>query len=566
MSQFVPKEILDDILLRLDAVQVVSEFIELKKSGKDYRGLCPFHEEKTPSFWVSPEKGVYYCFGCGEGGNLFRFIMKKENVAFPEAVRKLARLAGVDLGSLEEREAHRDLYRINQFAAWFFSQTLKTSERAKDFLEKRGVRPETAEIFHLGYAPPEWEGLSRFLHEKKVPMEAASALGLIRKRKDGSHYDFFRDRLIYPILDSQDRVVAFGGRRIAEDQEAKYLNSSESFIYHKGREIYGLPQAKAEIRKKREIILVEGYMDVIRIYQAGFKNAVAPLGTAITENQVRILKPLADRILLVYDGDEAGRRAMVRSAPIFFGAHLHPRVGPLPEGEDPDSMVHQGGEAFTKILDQAKPLMEWLIHRLPTAGDIQNRLDAAKPLMALIQNLEPLEAQTYQARIKQFLGITEGLLPEFRGRRAVRKPQEGKKSLERILLGLYVLYPHLMHADMGEDFFEDFEDPELKGVGCDLFRQYQSHAKFRLDHLIHEDSLGPEPLLGKLLGAVPVDEENSGQYIRDCFFQWRKMKSKKELKELTEKIRGAEASKDEAKLELYLGQKNKIIRGLKGLY
>lgn len=256
----IPREKLDEITNRIDLVSLITEYVPLKKSGSNYKGLCPFHEEKTPSFMVSPEKQIFHCFGCGEGGNLFGFLMKVESLPFPEAAERLAKRAGVDLGPQEkgyrEKQEQKDLlYRINQYAAWFYADNLKKpgETKAREYLKKRGLPLETIEEFRLGLALDGWDHLVRFLRSKKVPLEKAASLGLIKKRKDGSYYDFFRNRLIFPIIDFEERIIGFGGRRLNEEEtnEAKYINSAESLIYHKGNSIYGLSQAKKALREKK---------------------------------------------------------------------------------------------------------------------------------------------------------------------------------------------------------------------------------------------------------------------------------------------------------------------------
>lgn len=423
-----PPSLIQDIKDRLSIVQVIGETVPLKKAGRNHKGLCPFHAEKTPSFHVQEEKQIFHCFGCGEGGDLLHYIMKREGLAFPEAVRQLAGRAGVELPELgDERAAaqakqiarqRRLLLRVNELAAEFFHQQLMDETRGKaayNYLESRGYADRAFFTQHfLGYADDDWGRLSEFLQQRRVPMELAVQLGLIKQRSPGEgHYDFFRGRLMFPIRDARGQVIAFGGRVIPNAGQpadaAKYLNSPESLLYHKSETLYGLPMAAEAMRRQDRAIVVEGNMDVLALHRAGITETVAPLGTALTAGHVRALMRYTHNIWIVFDGDAAGRRAAARSLPLFLDAVLVPRVVVLPAGDDPDSFVQQhGGDAFTVRLSAAPTLFEWVIDETlaacgdDTAGRVR-AMGALRPLFARLR--DAIQEASYIDRLAKRLRL-----------------------------------------------------------------------------------------------------------------------------------------------------------------
>lgn len=573
----IPQDILDEITNRVDLVSFISEHVPLKKAGKDYKGLCPFHQEKSPSFMVSPSKRIFHCFGCGQGGNLFGFLMKIENLPFPEAVSRLAAKAGVDLpkDGGEPTEKKDVYYKINRYAAWFFADCLKQKEGsiARDYLRKRGINAEMIEEFKIGYAPNSWEALTQFLNEKGVPMDKALALGLIRQRKEGGTYDFFRNRLIFPIMDYETRVIGFGGRRLVDQNsvEAKYINSPESPVYQKGSSIYGLAQAKKALRDTGTVVLVEGYLDLIALFQAGIQNVAAPLGTALTTGQVNILKRFVEKFVVMFDGDDAGRGAMLKSLNLLFAAGCHPHVVTLPQGEDPDTAVKKKGTAWMKkTVDEAPLAMEWMILEElgHTGGQTSKKVEAVKGLMPFIQALpSELERQSYTARVTQFLGLGENAL-EIRGNKSGGGPfKEGpmvaKISLERILLGLYVRYPQLGEKLITAGTFELFEDERLKRLGCQLQESFKKTGDFAFDTLLGPENEFDENLSELAFGAEEVAEAE--QMMGDCMARFRRQKLQDELKNLTGEIHLAEIKNDTAGLQKLISQKNEAVKNLKTL-
>lgn len=361
----IPQEILDEIIARTDIVDVVGRYVPLKKQGQNFIGLCPFHHEKTPSFSVSQNKQIYHCFGCGVGGNVFKFLMEMEHLSFPEAVRKLAGEVGVKVPEREQGESDRRamekrnrLLKWNGFATYYYQAVLHAPQGKiyNDYLDKRQITSEIKEKFQLGGCLEGWDGLYRYLKKKGASDEDLIEIGLVSPRNSGKGcYDRFRDRLMFPIKDANGHVIAFGGRIIdAEKAPQKYINSADSTIFHKGRNVYGLDLAKSAIRAADQIIIVEGYMDVIACHQAGIANVVAPLGTALTEDQVKLLMRYTYNFITSFDGDSAGVRATLKSIDLIERAGAKARVLAIPEKKDPDEYIKAyGSEAFRSLLQHA---------------------------------------------------------------------------------------------------------------------------------------------------------------------------------------------------------------------
>ena len=418
------QEAIEEIRRRVDIVEVISEYVELRRQGRNLIGLCPFHQEKTPSFSVQPEGQFFHCFGCGVGGDVFRFLQLREGLDFPEAVRRLARRAGVPEEELaptaeaRRRAAQRArLVALNERALSYFRAQLQgpAGARARAYLERRGISPEIADRFGLGYAPGDG-GLLRLLAaqrggERNTVQEDARVLGLVLEGRRGP-YERFRDRLIFPIRDPSGQVVGFGGRLLGEGHGPKYLNSPESPLFHKGRVLYALDQAAPELRREeKEAIVVEGYMDVIALHQAGITQAVASLGTSLTQDQAALLRRYTSRAVIAYDGDAAGDRATVRGLQILAAQGVTVRVASLPEGEDPDSLARRGGpEAVRRVLDQALPLTEFLLERAlgeRAPESVEEKAEAvgrAIPILAQVENL--VARAGYVERVANKVGVS----------------------------------------------------------------------------------------------------------------------------------------------------------------
>ncbi|MFP4560911.1 MAG: DNA primase [Thiohalorhabdus sp.] len=452
----IPQSFIDELLDRADIVEVIDERVPLKKQGANYKARCPFHEERTPSFNVNPDRQIYHCFGCGAGGNALGFLMEYEHLRFPEAVRELAGRYGLEVpeeagGERERRtESGPDpafLADLNEKAARYYEYQLRHHEQAGEvqgYLRDRGISGETAARFRLGYAPPGWRNLAGTLGRDGQSREALEALGLVVNR-NGSVYDRFRGRLMFPIRDRRGRVIAFGGRVLGDD-EPKYLNSPEGLLFQKGRELYGLHEGRQALRREQRALVVEGYMDVIALAQAGVDHAVAPLGTALTGDQLRLLLRTVPEVVFCFDGDEAGREAAWRAVETALpeaGKGRLVRFLFLPEGEDPDSLVRrEGAEAFRARMDAAVPLLEFLIQGLKSrvdldypegrdrllelAGPFYARLGDEKARGLLVQRLDGI----VKLGQKQVVRYLQRSTPRNRGSNQAEAAETEQRSLE----------------------------------------------------------------------------------------------------------------------------------------
>jgi DNA primase len=373
MTRFTEREI-EEVRSRADVVEVIGAHVRLRRAGRNFVGLCPFHNEKTPSFTVNPERGFFHCFGCGAGGTIFDFMIKVEGLTFPEALQSLATRYGI---TLPERSAdsragpnlangdRASMVTANQVAAEFYANVLwntSDAELARDYLKTRGITSETARAFMLGFAPPRAANVVAIL-QKRGLLEPALKLGLAKKDDSGTAYDMFRARLMFPIRDAQGRVIAFGGR-VLDNRLPKYINSAESPLYSKARALYGVAEARSTISKGDRAIVVEGYIDVIALWQAGFKETVATLGTALTIEQLRLLSRYTRNILACFDGDDAGRKASLRALEAFLQAGLLGRGVFIPQGYDPDTLMHERGAGhFTGLLQHSELLIEMFLRQ-----------------------------------------------------------------------------------------------------------------------------------------------------------------------------------------------------------
>ena len=441
MAGLIPQSFIDDLLNRTDIVDVVSSRVQMKKAGKNYAACCPFHKEKTPSFSVSPDKQFYYCFGCGAGGNALGFIMDHDNLDFPQAVEELAKAAGMEIPREESGRPHKPrqptdspLYPLLTAAADFYRQALKTHPARKaavDYLKGRGLTGEIARDFGLGFAPPGWDNLYKHLSSDTLQQKAMIDAGLlVENAETGKRYDRFRDRVMFPIRDSRGRIIAFGGRVLGDDKP-KYLNSPETPVFHKGQELYGLFEARKFNRSLDEIIVVEGYMDVIALAQQGLRNAVATLGTATSEEHMKRLFRVVPSVLFCFDGDQAGRnaawRALEATLPCLQDGR-RARFWFLPEGEDPDTLVRsEGTDAFKARINQhAQPLADYFFQQLTEEADprsLEGKAHMATLAAPLIDKVPGATLRTLmRQRLSEITGLTSETVSQL-AQNAPAKPQ-----------------------------------------------------------------------------------------------------------------------------------------------
>ena len=461
----IPDDKVQEVRERAAILDVVADYVSLRKSGANYLGLCPFHGEKTPSFNVNPAREIFHCFGCGLGGNVFSFVMKMEGLTFPEAVKFLAKRVGVEIEDrppsvaekrrMDEKEV---LYHVTELAVRFFRRILTddpTGEAGRRYLERRGVKEETSESYRLGYAPDRWDSLVRHLERMNVPLETAEKLGLVRRKESGGYYDLFRNRLLFTIADSYGKPVGFGGR-VLDDSLPKYINSPESPIYHKSDTLYGVDIAKQSMRESGEAIIVEGYFDHLALYQAGIRNVVATCGTALTGGHMKLLKRYAGRVYTLFDSDSAGKKATFRAMELFLEGGVTASVVELPAGDDPDSFLgKEGRQAFDDRVAKARPIFEYYIRDLINAHDTGSVEGKGAVLSALVPRIRIIEDRMqrnlYVAEISRLLGIHENDLRREVGLERLGKAPESfagnisksTSNAEELLLALMGKYPEV---------------------------------------------------------------------------------------------------------------------------
>jgi DNA primase len=428
----IPQTFIDELIARADIVEVIGSRVQLKKAGREFKACCPFHNEKSASFWVSPEKQFYHCFGCGAHGTVLRFLMEHDHMAFPEAVEELATRLGLDVpheGSNAPggpRRVDEPLYDVMGRVARFYSETLSRDERAQQYVARRGLDREIVEKFGIGYAPNSWNEVLRRFGGSDDAVRTLADIGLIIERdrgqiRDGDrHYDRFRDRIMFPIRDGRGRIIAFGGR-ILDQGEPKYLNSPETVLFHKGRELYGLYEARRSRTNLKRLLIVEGYMDAVRLHQYGINYAVATLGTATTPEHLKRIFRIVSEVVFAFDGDRAGRAAAWRAL-----QHALPEARQgreirflfLPDGHDPDSLVgEEGAEAFERRLDATLPLSEYLIRELSEQSDLSHAdgrahfSENARPLWSKLP--DGVYRELMLARIAEVVGIGPQRLQEL---------------------------------------------------------------------------------------------------------------------------------------------------------
>ena len=584
-------ETIDTIRQRVNIVDVISQYLALKKAGKNYRALCPFHQEKTPSFMVSEEKQIFHCFGCGAGGDVFTFLMRYENLTFYDALTELARRVGVTIpkgGDRPDDDKKRDhLFEINERAADYFHTNLVSKSvggPARDYLAKRDIGHETIKEYRLGYAPAGWTNLVSHLRQTSIDLRLAQSLGLIIPRKQEGWYDQFRNRIIFPIMNTSGRMVGFGGRAL-DDAMPKYLNSPESAIYKKGRSIYGIHTAGKEIRERDLALVVEGYFDLLSLHQNGFGNAVAPLGTALTQDQIRILKRYTRNFVIIFDPDEAGIRATFRALEPFMEEEIHPKTVMLPNGQDPDSFVRQGGpEALARAIESAVALMEAFIDHSMKKGNlktVEGKVQIGRTILPVLKTVrDPLERKLYARSVSERLGVDErDLFPSFEERRVNfrsrgssqqtgSKPQGMFPAPEEALLEVMLNHCSFIPSVFETGVIEDFESEDLRQAARLLKESFEKKGEVRMAEVLSQvssEDLKSRLSLWALLGRFR--EEDLQRAVEDCIREVKRSRLKRDRRVITQKIREAEKTDQAVRLEELLVEQQRLIeqeRDLRG--
>jgi len=580
---------IEEIKSRVDIVELASEYLTLKKAGRNYLGLCPFHQEKTPSFTVNREKQIFYCFGCGEGGNVITLLMKIANKSFPEAIKHLAEKTGVILPvrtmGREDREKeslHDEIISLNLRAAQHYARLLSTGvgKTARDYLQKRAVSEETVRQFRLGFVPDTWRSLADNLESSGLSLKLAEQAGLVIAGKEGGYYDRFRGRLMFPIENIFGEIIAFGGRILGEG-EPKYLNSPESPVYIKGKNLYGLQKAKESIREKGFCLIVEGYFDAISLWNAGVRNVVATLGTALTRDHLELLRRYTQDVVALFDPDAAGRKALDRSLELFLGANMHARALVLPGGLDPDDFIKMHGrEKLDELIAVAPAISDYYIdHVLGEGKTVEEKLDLAKTAIEFAgKSGNVIEKNLFVKRIAERLGIDQALLKrEIHHKEVGQKPasvkpkqsvRPGLNPLELNLIRLVLEYPEKAFQIEEEKILDFFMEPRLKDLGEKIAQTYKLLGYIDINVILSSDEDKPlRETIYKLSIEAPSTDDNMVE--RNFSDNIRRIKEKwyKEQKRLIQlRLRQAEENGDRELTHKLTYEKQDLLRKEKELH
>lgn len=569
----IPGHVIDEVRRRADIVEVVSSYLPLKKAGANFRALCPFHQEKSPSFNVNPQRQIFHCFGCGEGGNVITFVMKREGISFPEAVKSLAGRYGIDVPEDRDKKTgdNDEIYSALMAAQDFYHQLLLSetpSSPAFAYLEKRGITPAITEKFRLGYSPAEWDALFNHLSGKGFAAPVLEKAGLCKQSSRGTWIDRFRNRLIFPICDSTGRPVGFGARVLgdAEPGEPKYLNSPETPVYIKSRALYGYHLAKETARKENLIFVVEGYMDVIALHKAGVENCVACAGTSLTPGQADMVRRVCERVVALFDSDTAGVQAARRAGPILIERGLKTRAMVLRGFKDPDEFLSaRGVKEFVELAARAPTFHEFLIDMTLSAAnlaDVESKMAAVREIIPFIRSLDDEVEKShyarmlserasidYQALVRE---INKGASPSAQPVRTPLKPAAQRKQApayraERAFLGVLMAYPALTDKLTEDISSDDFSDPVLKSVYETIREAHGEGATHAADMLNSAKDDSSRREMASISGEVtPDNKEEAEKAARDCLSRILAGRGtrKKALEEFLEEFKGAEKRGD----------------------
>jgi len=563
----------EDIIHRvrdsIDIVALISGYVSLKKAGKNHLGLCPFHGEKTPSFNVNPEKQIFHCFGCGVGGDVFKFLELQEGLNFPEAVKKLAEQAGITLPDSRPRgdekksdDERKALLTVVGDAAEYFRRELDgpAGSAARAYLAKRGVSDVVVKEFSLGFARPEWDGLLRHLKQKGYSHNLMEKAGLIVKRSEGEgHYDRFRGRIIFPIRDISGNIIAFGGR-VMDDSLPKYLNSPETPLYSKSNVLYCLDKAKEPARTQKYFVIVEGYLDAIACHQYGAKNAVATLGTALTDGHLRLMRRFAQNLVLIFDPDPAGVKATLRGFELFAGSGMKVNVVSLPDGDDPDTFLKKNGyEAFASCLRTSAKFMDFVLSQVVRTADtasIDEKVEKAGTMLGFIAKLPSgIERDHYLKKTAEALDLDESVLRQEMPRDAKRPspaPARGQAAAphrshrpraEEILIHLMLKDVAIARNLKEQLASQDFTDPQFQRIAQRIFEVLDATGGMETGALL----LDGDEEFNKLISHYSVLEmeyQDPEKHWQDCLDVIRQQDPEKKMKGIIKAIKEAEGKND----------------------
>lgn len=564
------EEIIQKIKEENDIVDIVSEVVTLKKTGKNYLGRCPFHNEKTPSFTVSSEKQIYKCFGCGEAGNVISFVMKTRNMAFPEAVKLLGEKVGIVVDDADSpgkssaaNEKFKRMYNINIQAARYFYTNLKRFKAPYEYLKGRGITDETIKKFGIGFALDNWQGIRSYLKQRGFSEEEILELGLTTKNEKGNIYDRFRNRIIFPVFNVSGRVIGFGGR-VLDDSKPKYLNSPETPIFHKGTNLYGLNLA-IKNNPARTVIMVEGYMDVISLSQQGVTNVVATLGTALTEGQCKLLKRYIDTVIVSFDSDVAGQNATIRGLEILQKSGFDLKILQIPSGKDPDEFIRSyGREKFLNLVDGALPIIDFKLRMAEKGIDFSKQemvIKYLKRVVNVLKDLDPLEKAVYIKQVSEKSGIGEEAIMESLDKNPNKSIENNKNhNINRKFGQKLYLEPGFVRAErtvlslaldkrLSDKIFNNVSEDDLilkaHKVIYTIIKENNMCSKEELIKIINLQTMQDSEFTKEWIKIqeykVDIDEGSIDKMVSDCVNNIKKYKLEESRKKIMDKIRKCES-------------------------
>ncbi len=580
------ERIIDQVQSANDIVEIIGQYVPLKRSGRNFKGLCPFHGEKTPSFMVHPEKQIFHCFGCGTGGDVFSFLMRYENMNFPEAIRRLAERAHIQLPvnmfSKEEGAGESEqLYEIYRLAADFYHRRFldpAAGRKAREYFKKRGFEDSLALEMKMGWADDEWKSLFEFLSQKGFGESLLLKSGLVQRSAKGALYDNFRGRLLFPIHNLQGKVVAFGGRLIDEREGPKYLNSSDHPVFHKRKELFGLHLSKKYIdREKPQIIVVEGYFGFLRLYQNGFKTAVATLGTALTDEHVQVLKRFAEEAIVVYDGDKAGEAASLRGLDVFLEGGMNVKLARLPAGLDPDDFIRQkGSESFGQMLASARDFFDYKLEILSGRYNRRDSLGVMKISAEFLETFSkirnPILLDHYLKKLSSSLGVEEGTLRAELTKRQKKLPGSEAKAAPPPAKGLSSIQDEVIlfalaleNPAWGKILIEDLTESDFRTPAiCHNYKMFASLPEnirkggvSKMLTRIEDVSLKEQLVTVFSFDWTEADKEKA---FRDCLKRLQQKPVDRRREELRQMIADAERNGDQARLRDLVREYQSLLR------
>ncbi|MDP2043849.1 MAG: DNA primase [Candidatus Omnitrophota bacterium] len=584
MPARIPENLLEDILGRVDIVEIISGYIPLKKSGRNFKANCPFHQEKTPSFMVSPDRQIYHCFGCGESGNAFKFLMRHERMEFPEAVEMLAKKTGVILPEQDKPEIARaisltnQLYKLNELVVSFYENNLHAAGAGpREYLTKRGIKPQTIKEFRLGLAGQSWDNLTNFLRSKNVSLALMEKAGLILPKDGGGCYDRFSNSIIFPIFDNRCRAIGFGAR-VLDKSLPKYVNSPETPVYTKGKNLFGLNLSKDNIRDADCAIIVEGYLDFMIPYQEGLKNIIASQGTALTLEQIRLLRRYTHNVVMVYDGDTAGEIATLRSLDMLIEEDMRVLVAPLPKGLDPDALVRQEGiESLKSKVEHAVSLFDYKLEVLKTRHDMLDAHGKSKIASEMLSTINKFNNAIlrgeYIKRLSEEIKIPEHYIFEelnkLKPNAATQDPAPAflRKSVpeiypaEKLLIKFMLEEKELIERIMQELEPGDFQDARIAkiiSVMHGLFSQGKNIAPSVLMNYFSEDDASQ--LVCESMFMPELSGQDREKALNDCIQRIKVQRLKSRREYLHVQIKSAQSSGDEKRLSSLIQEFHNLIK------